>query len=245
MPMICDDEWTIVGRSDCCDHDHWPGSTIWIAKGISLLDGVRLRPSSDATQVWSRNGETLISDGPYMESKEHIGGFALIECEHLDAAIESRRGAPFARHGVIELRPVWDGHRDRSNPYCRGVPGELGSDRRDPDWNDRRLGPRRGGRPGRLRRGVGGLSPAGRPRHARRMATSVARNRPTDVLRRRASGAAKLTEVAVNLRGEGDIEPPQPNDIDGAAVSGVQDAGCEPIFRRAATLHCRSTLRLL
>ena len=59
--------------------------------------------------------------------------------------------------------------------------------------------------------------------------TSVARNRATDVLRRRASGAAKLTEVAVNSR-EGDIEPPQPNDIDGAAVSGVQDDRLRLIF---------------
>jgi RNA polymerase sigma-70 factor (ECF subfamily) len=59
--------------------------------------------------------------------------------------------------------------------------------------------------------------------------TSVARNRATDVLRRRASGAAKLTEVAVNSR-EGDIEPPEPDDIDEARVSGVQDDRLRLIF---------------
>jgi RNA polymerase sigma-70 factor (ECF subfamily) len=59
--------------------------------------------------------------------------------------------------------------------------------------------------------------------------TSVARNRATDVLRRRASGAAKLTEVAVNSH-EGDIEPLVPDDIDEAAVSGVQDDRLRLIF---------------
>ena len=58
---------------------------------------------------------------------------------------------------------------------------------------------------------------------------SVARNRATDVLRRRASGAAKLTEVAVNAR-EGDVDPPGPDDIDEAAVSGVQDDRLRLIF---------------
>ena len=59
--------------------------------------------------------------------------------------------------------------------------------------------------------------------------TSVARNRATDVLRRRASGAAKLTEVAVNSRA-GDVEPLGPDDIDEAAVSGVQDDRLRLIF---------------
>jgi hypothetical protein len=76
--------------------------------GITMLDGVRLRPSTDATNVRLRNGENLISDGPFMESKEQIGGFALIECEHLDDAIEAARRHPFAGHGVVEIRPVWD-----------------------------------------------------------------------------------------------------------------------------------------
>ena len=59
--------------------------------------------------------------------------------------------------------------------------------------------------------------------------TSVARNRATDVLRRRALGAAKLTEVAVNSR-DGNVEPLGPDDIDEAAVSGVQDDRLRLIF---------------
>jgi hypothetical protein len=84
------------------------GLTTWTSTGSHFLDGVRLRPSADATNVRVRIGETLISDGPFMESKEQIGGFVLIECEHLDDAIEVAGRHPFARHGVIEIRPVWD-----------------------------------------------------------------------------------------------------------------------------------------
>ena len=58
---------------------------------------------------------------------------------------------------------------------------------------------------------------------------SVARNRATDVLRRRVSGAAKLKELAVNSP-EGDVEPLAPDDIDEAAVSGVQDDRLRLIF---------------
>src|ERR1700693_2771027 len=89
-----------------------PKHVAWIdyldRRGITLLDGVRLRPSSDATKVQTRNGETLVSDGPFVESKEQVGGFALIECDNLDDAIDAAASHPFAAHGVVEVRPVWD-----------------------------------------------------------------------------------------------------------------------------------------
>jgi hypothetical protein len=109
MLMICDDESD--GRRPLelvRDTEHVSWINYLDRHGISLLDGVRLRPSADATKVRSRNGETLISDGPFIESKEQIGGFALIECEHLDDAIDVAARHPFAWHGVIEIRPVWD-----------------------------------------------------------------------------------------------------------------------------------------
>ena len=109
MLMICDDESDARGPLELVrDTEHVSWIDYLNRHGISLLDGVRLRPSTDATKVRSRNGEMLISDGPFMESKEQIGGFALIECEHLDDAIEVAGRHPFARHGVIEIRPVWD-----------------------------------------------------------------------------------------------------------------------------------------
>jgi hypothetical protein len=109
MLMICDDESDERGPLELVgDTEHVAWIDYMDRQGISFLDGVRLRPSTDATKVQSRNGETLISDGPFMESKEQIGGFALIECKHLDDAIEVAARHPFAAHGVIEVRPVWD-----------------------------------------------------------------------------------------------------------------------------------------
>jgi hypothetical protein len=109
MLMICDDETDDRGPLELVrDAEHVSWIDYLDRHGVPLLDGVRLRPSTDATKVRSRNGETLVSDGPFMESKEQIGGFALIECEHLDDAIEVAGRHPFARHGVIEIRPVWD-----------------------------------------------------------------------------------------------------------------------------------------
>ncbi|MCU1489172.1 MAG: hypothetical protein JWM85_577 [Acidimicrobiaceae bacterium] len=109
MLMICDDESDSRGPHELVRD---PAHVAWIdyldRRGITLLDGVRLRPSADATKVQSRNGQTLISDGPFVETKEQIGGFALVECAHLDDAIEVAARHPFAAHGVVEVRPVWD-----------------------------------------------------------------------------------------------------------------------------------------
>jgi hypothetical protein len=109
MLMIYDDESDDRGPFEIVSNtDHVAWIDYLNGQEISLLEGVRLRPSADATKIRSREGETLISDGPFMESKEQIAGFALIECEHLDVAIEVAARHPFAAHGVIEIRPVWD-----------------------------------------------------------------------------------------------------------------------------------------
>ena len=109
MLMICDDESDGRGPLELVrDPEHVAWIDYLHRSGITLLDGVRLRPGTDATKVQSRNGETLISDGPFVETKEQIGGFAMIECAHLDDAIEAAARHPFAAHGVVEVRPVWD-----------------------------------------------------------------------------------------------------------------------------------------
>jgi hypothetical protein len=71
------------------------------------LTGNRLRMPSDATTVRVRDGETLITDGPYAETKEQMGGFDIIDCADLDEAIEVASKHPIARYGMIELRPFW------------------------------------------------------------------------------------------------------------------------------------------
>lgn len=72
------------------------------------LAGNELAPVSAATTVRVRNGEVLISDGPFAETKELIVGFDLLECADLDEAIEVARTHPMSREGRIELRPFAD-----------------------------------------------------------------------------------------------------------------------------------------
>jgi hypothetical protein len=69
--------------------------------------GADLGDLSSSTTVQVNNGETLTTDGPFAETKEHLGGFYLIECDNLDEAIEFASKIPAARTGgAIEVRPV-------------------------------------------------------------------------------------------------------------------------------------------
>jgi Uncharacterized protein conserved in bacteria len=73
-----------------------------------LLAGEELQPIGTATTVQVRNGDALVSDGPFAETKEALGGFYLIEADSLDEAIEWAGRIPSARFGTIEVRPVVD-----------------------------------------------------------------------------------------------------------------------------------------
>jgi len=67
-----------------------------------------LEPSSTATTVRVRNGKVSITDGPFAETKEQLGGFFLIEAKDLDDAIDVASRIPSARYGIVEVRPVRD-----------------------------------------------------------------------------------------------------------------------------------------
>src|SRR5215467_13192339 len=69
--------------------------------------GHRLRDVSDATTVRMRNGELLVADGPFAETKEQIAGFDILECADLDEALEVAGKHPVARYGKLEVRPFW------------------------------------------------------------------------------------------------------------------------------------------
>jgi hypothetical protein len=106
--LICDDESVQPSADELAgDPDHQRWLEEMTRRGV-FLHGARLRPVADATSVRVRSGETLVSDGPFAETKDLVGGFALIECRHLDEAIEVAARHPFARHGVVEVRPVWE-----------------------------------------------------------------------------------------------------------------------------------------
>ena len=73
-----------------------------------LQGGERLRPTAEATTVRVNNGSVLTSDGPFAETKEQIGGFFIVDCKDRDEAIEVAAKIPGARHGTIEVRPIWE-----------------------------------------------------------------------------------------------------------------------------------------
>ena len=75
------------------------------ARGAWVFAG-GLQPASTATVVTVKNGETIMTDGPYVESKEHIGGFWVVELPDLDAALEVAARASVACMGAVEVRPV-------------------------------------------------------------------------------------------------------------------------------------------
>jgi len=104
MILVCVDESIEVSEEESLP-------TAWVqemdARGVRKL-GSRLRPVSDATTVRVRGGEVLLSDGPFAETKEQIGGFDLLECQDLDEAIEVASKHPGAKFGTIEVRPLWE-----------------------------------------------------------------------------------------------------------------------------------------
>ena len=79
-----------------------------IAEGTEF-DGDRIRPREEAKTVRVRNGEVIVTDGPFTESKEWINGWGINEFDDLDQAIEVMAKHPVARFGQIEIRPFFDG----------------------------------------------------------------------------------------------------------------------------------------
>jgi len=86
------------------------GSFPWLddvtARGIRL-DGDRLRPPSEAKTVFKRDGEVLVSDGPFAETKEVICGYDVLECASLEEAVQVAAAHPVAAFGKIEVRAIW------------------------------------------------------------------------------------------------------------------------------------------
>ncbi|MBM0238841.1 hypothetical protein JNW88_19935 [Micromonospora sp. ATA32] len=105
MMFVCTDTAPDTDRAD------EPDIEAWVTENDSRgrrLQGDTLAPTSAATTVRVRNGELLVSDGPFAETKEVIVGFDLLDCADLDEAIEVARTHPMARGGRLELRPFAD-----------------------------------------------------------------------------------------------------------------------------------------
>jgi hypothetical protein len=76
------------------------------ARGV-FVDRERLRPTAASTSVRKRDGQLVIADGPFAETKEQIAGYFVVECADLDEAIEMAALIPAVEDGTIEVRPVW------------------------------------------------------------------------------------------------------------------------------------------
>ncbi len=72
----------------------------------NYVAGEELQPAATATSVKVRDGEQLVTDGPFAETREQVGGFFLIEAQDMDAAIKIAVRIPSARMGTIEVRPA-------------------------------------------------------------------------------------------------------------------------------------------
>jgi hypothetical protein len=72
----------------------------------AYVDGSRLAPATSATTVRVRDGRSVITDGPFAETKEWLGGYYVIEAASLDDALQIGADCPGAKYGSIEIRPL-------------------------------------------------------------------------------------------------------------------------------------------
>lgn len=77
-----------------------------LAASGKLLGGSELQPSTASTTVRVRDGKRLVTDGPFAETREQLGGYYLVEANDLDEAIAIAARIPSARQGTIEVRPL-------------------------------------------------------------------------------------------------------------------------------------------
>ena len=68
--------------------------------------GEALQPTTTATSVRDDGGKPIVTDGPFAETKEQLGGYYVLDVENLDAAIEWAHKCPAAKYGTVELRPI-------------------------------------------------------------------------------------------------------------------------------------------
>jgi hypothetical protein len=87
-----------------------PESFPWLddvqSRGV-WVTGDQLAPPRRARTVRVRGGKKLVTDGPFVTTKEALGGFDLIECDSLEEAVEIAAAHPIAEFGAIEVRPLW------------------------------------------------------------------------------------------------------------------------------------------
>ncbi len=109
--MIFDNEtsWTTMTKEEVtARHAEYGTFTREIIASGHMVSGEALQPTSTATTVRVRDGKVSTTDGPFIETKEQLGGYYLIEARDLNEAIQIAARIPGAWNGAIEVRPVMD-----------------------------------------------------------------------------------------------------------------------------------------
>src|SRR5947209_19149278 len=106
MLLIYGDEeaWTRCDRNECYKESADLAQQLKVSG--RYLGASPLQPTSTATSVRVRNGRPLVTDGPFAELREQLGGYFLIDAKHLDEAIDIASRVPAARKGTVEIRPI-------------------------------------------------------------------------------------------------------------------------------------------
>ena len=89
--------------------DNWLDYTVALRESGALIAAEQLDQVDTATTIAIQGGERLLTDGPFMETKEHLGGFYLIDVPDLDTALDWAARMPIMRYGTVEVRPVKEG----------------------------------------------------------------------------------------------------------------------------------------
>ena len=98
--------WAMSEEDKAAMYQEYGAFTAAIHESGAYVGGNQLQPTSTAATVRVRDGEQVVTDGPFAETKEQLGGYYLIDVDSLDEALEWAAKIPSARYGSIEVRPL-------------------------------------------------------------------------------------------------------------------------------------------
>jgi hypothetical protein len=109
--LVCWDAERMNGQTEpdpnaAQEDESFPWLDDLVARG-KWVTGDQLAPPRRARSVRVRDGKTMVTDGPFAETKEAVGGFDILECDSLEEAVEIAARHPIAQMGTIEVRPLW------------------------------------------------------------------------------------------------------------------------------------------
>ena len=109
--LICDDEHRLETLSEdeaARRHHGWLTFTQELQAAQKLRGGERLKPAATATTLRVKDGQRLLSDGPFAETKEQLGGYYMVDADDLDEAVDWASKMPHLDGGgSVEIRPIW------------------------------------------------------------------------------------------------------------------------------------------